>query len=49
MVLEETGEDNMAREITNEEVLRRIGEKGTLMDNILRKKSQLDWSYLRKN
>ena len=45
MVLEENGEDKMAREVTNEQFLECIGEKRTLLNNILRRKSQLDWSY----
>ena len=44
MVLEENGEDKMVREsiknITrNEQVLERIGEKRTLLNNILRRKA----------
>ena len=31
--------------VTNDQVLERIGEKRTLLNNILRRKSQLDRSY----
>ena len=34
-MLEENGEDESVREITNEQVHERIGEKRTLLNNIL--------------
>ena len=36
VVLEENGEDKKVRKVTNEQVLDRIGEKITLINNILR-------------
>ena len=48
MVLEENGEDKMVREITNEQVHECIGEKRTLLNNILRRKKQLDRLYSEK-
>jgi hypothetical protein len=39
MVMEENGEDKIVREkITKEEVLERIGEKSTFLNNILHRK-----------
>ena len=35
-------------EVTNEQVLERIGEKRTLVNNILRRKFKWDWSYSEK-
>ena len=37
-----------SEKVTNEQVLERIGEKRTLLTNILRRKSQLDRSYSEK-
>ena len=39
VVLEENGEDIIIREVNNEQVLERIGEKRTLLNNILRRKA----------
>ena len=36
VVLEENGEDKIVREVNNEQVFERIGEKRTLLNNILR-------------
>ena len=50
MVLEENGEDKIVREstVTNEQVLDCIGEKRSLLNNILRKKKKpMRWSYLK--
>jgi hypothetical protein len=47
VVLEENGEENRSEVVTNVEVLERIGEKRTLLNNILQK-SQLDWLYSEK-
>ena len=38
MVLEENGEDKMVREVTNEQVLERIGEIKTLLNNFIHRK-----------
>ena len=38
VVLEENAKDKIVRVLTNEQVLERIGEKGTLLNNILRRK-----------
>ena len=47
MVLEENGEDKVVR-VSNEQVLNRIGEKRTLLNNILRRKA--NWiGHLRRN
>ena len=45
MALEENREDNMVREKTNEQVLEHLGVKRRLLNNILQKKNQLDWSH----
>ena len=37
-----------SEEVTNEQVLERIGEKRTLVNNILRRKFKWDWSYSEK-
>ena len=34
-----------SKKVANEQVIEYIGEKRTLLNNILRRKSQLDWSY----
>jgi hypothetical protein len=49
-VLEENGEDKWSEKGTNEQVglLERIGQKRTLLNNIVCKKSQLDWLYYKK-
>ena len=39
VVLEENGEDKMIRKLTNEKVLERIGEKSTILYNILHRKA----------
>ena len=39
MLLEENGEDKWSEKVTNEEVLERIGEKRTLLNNIVRRKA----------
>ena len=50
MVLEENGEDKMFRErVTNEQVLDRIGEKRTLLKNILHRKPNWIGHILRRN
>ena len=48
VVLEKNGEDKMVRESTNE-VLRRIGEKATLVNNILSRKANWFCNILRTN
>ena len=37
-----------SEKVTNGQVLERIGVKRTLLKNILRRKSKLDWSYSEK-
>ena len=49
MVLEENGQDKIARKVTNEEVLERIGDKNTLLNNILRRKANWIGYILRRN
>ena len=49
MVLEENGEHKMVREVTNELVIERIGEKRTLLDNILRREVIWIGPILRRN
>ena len=49
MVLEENGEDKMVLKVTNELVKKRIGEKRTLLNNILRRKANLIGHILRRN
>ena len=49
MVLEENGEDKMLEKVINEQVLERIGEKRTLLNNILRRKANLIGHILRRN
>ena len=49
MVLEENGEVNMARESKNEKDLEHIGEKKTLLNNILRRKAYWTGHTLRRN
>ena len=49
MVLEENGEDKMLEKVTNEQVLERIGEKRTLLNNILSGKANLIGHILRRN
>ena len=49
MVLEKNGEDNMSEKVTNEQVLDRIGEKRTLLYNILRRKANWIGHILRRN
>jgi hypothetical protein len=48
-VLEENGEDKMVLKVTNELVKKRIGEKRTLLNNILRRKANLIGHILRRN
>ena len=48
-VLEENGEDKMVRESNNEQVLDRIGEKRTLLNNILCRKVNWIGHILRRN
>ena len=48
MVLEENGEDTMVRE-SNEQILERIGEKNTFLNNILRRKANWIGQILRRN
>jgi hypothetical protein len=48
VVLDKNGEYKMVREITNE-VLERIGEKRTLLNNILRRKANWLGHILRRN
>ena len=48
MVLEENGEDKMVRE-SNEQVLERIGEKKSHINNILRRKANWIDHILRRN
>ena len=48
VVLEENGEDKWSEKVTNE-VLDRIGEKRTFLNNILRRKSNLIGHILRRN
>jgi hypothetical protein len=43
VVLEENGEDKWSEKVTNEQVLKCIGEKRTLLNNILH-----NWSYSEK-
>ena len=49
MVLEENGEDKMSEKINNEQVLERIGENRTLLNNILRRKANSIGHILRRN
>ena len=37
--MEENGENKIARKVTTEQVLERIGEKRTLLNNLLRRKA----------
>ena len=48
VVLKDNGEDKMAR-VTNEQILERIGEKRTLLINILRRKAKRIGHVLRRN
>jgi hypothetical protein len=48
-VLEENGEDKMVREVTSKQVLERIGENRTLLNNILRRKVNWFGHILRRN
>ena len=48
-MLEENGEDESVREITNEQVHERIGEKRTLLNNVLHRKANLIGHILRRN
>ena len=48
-MLEKNEEYKMVRESNNEEVLERIGEKRTLVNNILRRKANWIGYFLRKN
>ena len=48
MVLEKNGEDKMSNKLTNEQVLERLEEEKTLLNNIIRSKIQLDRSYSEK-
>ena len=45
VALEENEENKMIREKTNEQVLEHLGVKRRLLNNILQKKNQLDWSH----
>ena len=49
MVLEENGEDKRSEKVNNEEDLERLGEKGTLLNNILRRKAVWIGHILRIN
>ena len=49
MVLEENGEDKWSKKLNNEQVLERIGEKRTLLNNILRRKAKSIGHILRRN
>ena len=49
MVLEENGDDTMSEIATNEQVLNRIGEKRTLLNNILRRKANWISHTLKRN
>ena len=49
LVLEENGEDKIVRESNYEQVLRHIGEKRTLLNNILRRKVNWVGHILRRN
>ena len=49
MVLDENGEDKIVRDSYNEEVFERIGEKRTLLNNILRRKANWIGPYSEKN
>ena len=49
MVLEENGEDKRSEKVTNEHVLDRIGEKRTLLNNILCKEANWIGYILRRN
>ena len=49
MVLEENGEDKWSEKVTNEQVFERIGEKRTLLNNILRRKVNWIGHILRRN
>ena len=49
MVLKDNAEDKMVREVTNEQVLERIGEKRTLLNNVLRRKANWIGHFLRRN
>ena len=48
-MLEENGEDKVVRKVTNEQVLDRIGEKMTLLNNILCRKANWIGHILRIN
>ena len=37
-----------SQKVTNEPVFGRVGEKRTLVNNILRRKANLNWSYSEK-
>ena len=49
MMLEENGKDKLIREETNEEVIKRIGEKRTLLNNNLVRKVNLVGHILTRN
>ena len=49
VVLEENGKNKMAKKKTHEEVLERIGEKRTILNNTLRRKSEWIGHILRRN
>jgi hypothetical protein len=49
VVLEENGEDEMWSEKVNGQILKCIGEKRTLLNNILRKKANWIDHILRRN
>ena len=44
-MLDENGEYKMLEKVTNEQVLKRIREKRTLLNNILR---EINWTYSKK-
>ena len=47
VVLQENGKIKLPEKVTNEQVLNRIGEKRTLLNNILRRKANWDGHILR--
>jgi hypothetical protein len=49
VVLEENGEDKMPEKLNNEQVLDRVGEKSTLLYNILRRNANWIGHFLRRN
>ena len=48
-MLEENGEDKRSEKVTNEQVLHRIGEKRTLLNNVLRREANWIGHILRRN